>query len=237
MRTTTKSTPSAVSGYETSSLPDISHQGTLTSEISEPFSLTICEAMPSVISSRASAAGHLACELQDGRTPSKSIPAVLPVRTIPLPLQFMATEKVQTAPGADSSIPGWPSLSEVALGLSALKTCQVSNRGSITSRKAWRALASEFPNPNLRLRILVRLICAGECGYLPTVVARDHRSPGSPNHPRFSQTRGHPLPETIGLRLSADFARWMMGFPPEWLECMPSGMLSTRTRSRGSSAR
>lgn len=112
------------------------------------------------------------------------------------------------------------------------RTSPASSRGLPKSRAVWRALAIAWPNPNDRLRVLVHIMNAGECGLLPTVVARDYRSPGDPDHPRHLQTRGQPLPEVLGLRLPADFARWMMGFPPEWAQCMPTAMPLTRGSPR-----
>lgn len=45
--------------------------------------------------------------------------------------------------------------------------------------------------------------------------------PGDPNHPRRSATRGQPLPETFSSPVPAELARWMMGFPPDCVQCMP----------------
>jgi hypothetical protein len=95
-------------------------------------------------------------------------------------------------------------------------------------------LATEWPDPNARLPVLLRLIYAGACGLLPTVTARDHKNPGAPDHPRLSAIRGLPLPETFGLPLPTALAGWLMGFPPEWLQCAPSATPSTPgSRRRG----
>ncbi|KOC24165.1 hypothetical protein GL58_04215 [Comamonas testosteroni] len=105
---------------------------------------------------------------------------------------------------------------------SASRMSLASARGLPRSPVVWDSLATECADPNDRLRTLVRLIYAGECGLLPTVAARDFRSPGAPNHPRRSATRGQPLPETFSSPVPAELARWMMGFPPEWAQCMPT---------------
>jgi hypothetical protein len=65
---------------------------------------------------------------------------------------------------------------------------------------------------------LVLHIYAGECSLLPTLTARDWRSPGRPDHPRLSHKRGEPLPETFGCRLSPEFCEWLMGFPAGWTD-------------------
>lgn len=104
---------------------------------------------------------------------------------------------------------------------SASRTSWASARGLRRSPAVWDSLATEYADPNDRLRMLVRLIYAGECGLLPTVVARDFRAPGDPNHPRRSATRGQPLPETFSSPVPAELARWMMGFPPDCAQCMP----------------
>lgn len=182
-------------------------------------------------------------ELEDGRSPSESPafrkpprsgPEVLPARTTQLPLPYMVGAQGSAANDLDSPTNGSISLAPENRPSSISRTCQASRRGLPRSRDVWRELATVWPNPNDRLRVLVLLISAGECGLLPTVVARDYRSPGDPNHPRQLATRGQPLPEVLGLRLPADFARWMMGFPSEWAQCMPTGTQSTRGSRRRS---
>ena len=69
-----------------------------------------------------------------------------------------------------------------------------------------------------RLLRLVLLISENECSLLPTVTARDWRSPGRQDHPRLLKTKGLPLPEVIGTRLTPEFCEWMMGFPEGWSE-------------------
>lgn len=92
--------------------------------------------------------------------------------------------------------------------------------GERKSREVWRLLATAFPANRCvcRLRVLVLLIDAGVCSGLPTVTSRDWRSPGSPNHPRLNASRGEPLTETLGCRLSPALCEWMMGFPAGWTD-------------------
>ncbi len=123
------------------------------------------------------------------------------------------------------------------LAMSCSRTCRVSRRGLPKSRDVWRALATAFPDVNCRLRMLVALIYAGECGLLPTVTARDGKNPGRADHERLSASRGEPLPETFGLPLPAALAGWMMGFPDEWMQCAPSETRSTRSQQARSSSR
>lgn len=106
--------------------------------------------------------------------------------------------------------------------LSCLKTCRASRSGKPRSRDAWRALATVWKCETCRLHVLAALIREGECGLLPTVTARDWRSPGRRDHPRLQRSRGLPLPETFGKRITPQLACWMMGFPQEWLRYMPS---------------
>lgn len=108
------------------------------------------------------------------------------------------------------------------------KIRQASVNGPIRFRLVWRGLATEYPCLNLRLAIVVRLISEGVCSLLPTVTARDYRSPGRPNHPRLLMSRGHPLPEELGIRVSPEFCEWMLGFPPGWTELPPSEIHAIR---------
>lgn len=107
-----------------------------------------------------------------------------------------------------------------ARGGSLSKTWPALQRGRVRSREAWRWLATNYPisQPACRLRALARSIADGGCSGLPTLTARDWRSPGSPNHPRLFASRGEPLTETLGCRLSPEFCEWLMGFPAGWTD-------------------
>lgn len=85
-------------------------------------------------------------------------------------------------------------------------------------REIWRALAAEYPDTRLRLQVLVARIYGGECSLLPTLTARDWRSPGRTDHPRLQASRGLPLNETLGCNLSAEFCEWIMGIPIGWTD-------------------
>lgn len=98
------------------------------------------------------------------------------------------------------------------------KIRQASTSGPIRFRIVWRGLATEYPDLNARLKIVERLISEGVCSLLPTVTARDYRSPGCPDHQRLLMSRGHPLPEELGMRVTPEFCEWMMGFPQGWTE-------------------
>jgi hypothetical protein len=110
-----------------------------------------------------------------------------------------------------------------------LKTWAAHRPGKMRSRMAWRVLATLFPASQFhcRLTCLVRLILAGDCSGLPTLTGRDWRSPGKPNHSRLNASRGEPLTETIGSRLSPEFAEWMMGFPVGWTDASESKPVET----------
>jgi hypothetical protein len=217
-------------GSETSSTLATSPAESLTSEASLTCSQATSPASRSATSSPASEDGVLLCGSQASRMPPRSGPVVHPAKTIQLRLPYMDAGQVSMALALGSPSSGSNSLKPCARQPSPSKTCPESRRGLPRSRDVWRALATEFPDPNDRLPALVLIISAGECGYLPSVMARDFRSPGDPNHPRQLATRGQPLPEVLGLRLPAAFALWMMGFPREWEECMPPAMQSTRGR-------
>ena len=109
----------------------------------------------------------------------------------------------------------------------SLKTHQASRRGKPRSRVVWRRLATPYPDLNCRLRELLRRIYGGECSMLPTLTARDWKSPGRQDHPRLSASRGEPLPETFGERLSPEFCEWIMGFPAGWTELGPAATPSS----------
>jgi hypothetical protein len=88
-------------------------------------------------------------------------------------------------------------------------------------------LATEFTDFQSRLERLLLLIRAGECSYLPTVTARDWRSPGRSDHPRLEASRGEPLPETLGCRVAPELCEWLMGFPVGWTDVGESTQLET----------
>ena len=56
---------------------------------------------------------------------------------------------------------------------------------------------------------------------LPTVTARDYRSPGTPERlakAKAESTRGQPLTEEIGGQLNPTWVEWLMGFPLGWTD-------------------
>lgn len=183
--------------------------------------------MTSAIGSQELEAGHLPCALLDYPKLGESGREARRARTTQSPQPSMegapAWRESEAALHTDGSI----SSKHGARKASSSRTSRASTRGSIRSPAAWDSLATEFADPNDRLRMLVRHIYAGESGLLPTLVARDFRSPGDPKHPRRTATRGQPLPETFSSPIPAELARWMMGFPPAWLECMPTETPST----------
>ena len=195
---------------------------------SETSARSTSSATTNATSSPASADGPLLCVSPDGPTTGECGPAARRARTTRSQARSTASAAASTESEADLRALGWISSPQGRRALSCLRTSPASARGLPKSRDAWRALATEWPRPNERLPVLVRLIYAGACGLLPTVTARDYRNPGLKDHPRLSATRGEPLPETFGLPLPAALAGWLMGFPPEWLQCAPSGTQSTR---------
>lgn len=75
-----------------------------------------------------------------------------------------------------------------------------------------------YPDMSSRLRTLARLISDGVCTSLPTLTCRDYRSPGRPDHGRLTASRGEPLTETLGVRLSPEICEYLMGFPADWTD-------------------
>lgn len=178
--------------------------------------------MGNAISSPVSLAGPSPCASRASPARQASGPAAPHARTTVSPQLSTGDALDSQAHEADWPTHGSTSSPRASPAGSASRTSQASARGLPRSPAVWDSLAIECADPNDRLRTLVRLIYAGECGLLPTVVARDFRSPGDPNHPRRSATRGQPLPETFSSPVPAELARWMMGFPPEWAQCMPT---------------
>ena len=123
---------------------------------------------------------------------------------------------------------GWSLLSKKNLVLLFLKTFPDLKKTPVRSSIAWDRLDLLFPEKNERLSVLVRLISAGACSPLPSVMARDGRNVGRIDHPRRFSGRGQPLPETFGEKICPALAQWMMGFPEEWLKYAPSEMQSSR---------
>jgi len=155
----------------------------------------------------------------------------------------------QTSPSADLPVSG-PASQQQSMASERAKACgpkcyalgstpasnslswsspRAMRNGKPKSRTVWRDLASTAPELSSRLAILVRLISAGECSFLPTPVSRDCRSPGKPSHPRLSGSRGQPLPETLGVRLHPEICEWLMGLPVGWTEMLPSRQLEIPT--------
>lgn len=128
----------------------------------------------------------------------------------------------------------------ISQGGSSLRTSQAYRRGVPKSRDVWRGLSMWCPELTSRLGMLVLRIFDGECSLLPTVTARDWRSPGSSDHARLQASRGEPLTETIGCRLSPEFCEWMMGFPVGFTdvsESLPSETPYVQPSPNGSGAK
>lgn len=186
------------------------------------FEQMILPDMGNAISSQESGDGPSPCALRASPARQASGPGAPHARTTASPQPSMGDALDSQVHEADWPTHGSTSSPRASPRASASRTSQASARGLPRSPAVWDSLATECADPNDRLRMLVRLIYAGECGLLPTVVARDFRAPGDPNHPRRFATRGQPLPETFSSPVPAELARWMMGFPPEWAQCMPT---------------
>lgn len=107
---------------------------------------------------------------------------------------------------------------KLALITSLLKMSAESLNGKVSFRRAWRLLATRFPDWRSRLIITACLISEGAISILPTPTARDWRSPGDPAHPRLNGSRGLPLPEDLGSQVHPELLESLMGFPIGWTE-------------------
>lgn len=160
-------------------------------------------------------------------------PASRPRRPRPSTV-FVSGWAARTA-ASGSTCCGWCNWSGLAGWL--WRTWPAVSSGRRKSREVWRLLAIEFPEARevCRLRLLALLIAGKDCSGLPTLTSRDWRSPGCPTHRRLSASRGEPLTETLGCRLSPDFCEWVMGFPEGWTDVSGSRPSATRSlRSRRS---
>jgi hypothetical protein len=85
----------------------------------------------------------------------------------------------------------------------------------------YATLATIAPDLSSRLAMLVLLIRAGGCSFLPAPLSRDWRSPGARSHPRLRELRGQQMPEVIGVRISSQLYEWMQGLPAKWTAPAP----------------
>lgn len=167
----------------------------------------------------------MTCERFDRTMPAISSSVVLPASARALALQSM-DGGTDTPCGPTCSASG-STPAQNGLWWSSRPATRI---GKPKSRTIWRALATTAPELNLRLATLVRRIFAGECSFLPTPVSRDFRSPGKPSHKRLTESRGQPLPETLGVRVHPELCEWLMGLPIGWTEMLPSRQLEIPTR-------
>jgi hypothetical protein len=69
----------------------------------------------------------------------------------------------------------------------------------------------------------------------PTPASRDYRFPNKkPYCERGGGTKGEQLPNAVGGALNPTWVAWLMGYPPEWVNCAPSAMPSSRRSQRSS---
>lgn len=195
------------------------------SETSDSLSQRTLWDSPSAISSPASEASRLDCDGLGGA--GQSGPSVSLANRLLWRLRFTEGEPGSKAKTVGSGTNRHGSSNNASLSESSSKTWPEQRRGPEKSRDAWRRLATTFASYERRLEQLVRLIAAGECSGLPTVTARDWRSPGRHDHPRLQASRGEPLTETLGCRLSPEVCEWLMGFPAGWTDASESSVPAT----------
>jgi hypothetical protein len=90
---------------------------------------------------------------------------------------------------------------------------RVYRRGKPKSLTIFQQMAGTVPALSLRLAMLVRLIEDDECLLLPAPTCRDWKSPGDRSHARLRASRGQPMPEMIGVRISSQLFQWMLALP------------------------
>ncbi len=139
-----------------------------------------------------------------------------------------ATEQAPPQPSKGNE-PGKPSgrkcsesFDDYCRASSLLSSLPAMRNGKRKLRLVWRALATEWQCFDSRLRIVARLIAAGECSLLPTPCKSDaKRGHGRADHPRLTASRGQRLQEELGVRPGPDVIEWLMGFPDGWTDLKP----------------
>ena len=179
------------------------------------------ESTSNVISLPESPDGPTPCILPGGRQLSLFGQEARPARTQAVSPQSTAGNPALMDSEQARRWCGWSLLSNDCLRSLFLKTFPDLKKIPVRSSIVWDRLDILFPEKNERLSALVRLISVGACSPLPSVMARDGRNVGRIDHTRRFSGRGQPLPEVFGEKIGPEIARWMMGFPEEWLKSAP----------------
>lgn len=212
---------------------------TLTVEISGTFDPTICAGIGNVISSLESVFGRTRCEWRDGLTIAPFGPdRALASRSVP-------RENVSARPtngiyGRNSPV----SSATAALQRSLANRLQAAMdvNGSPEYALTWKEWPMKSGPPICALRASARRISdKGSIGW-PTPCARDGKDRRTKRPPRGGC--GRSLGQAVlyaraqtepDAGLNPELSSWLMGIPPEILNCAPSATRSSRKSRRNSS--
>ena len=213
-------------GSATSSKPDTSPRGTLTSEASLTCGLTTCEATINATSSPALADGRSPSDLPDGPTTDLFGRALVPVSHTRAP----RTDGVgggMTSDGICGLLGGASSL-RVIHARYLVNRLPKSDIGLMRSAMTWKIWVTPLGRRFSRLAVSVKTMC--DTGFILLATPTSTANQGSP-----AMRKKHPGCRNISV--SPESWRRRMGYPPEWDDCAPTVMPSSRKSRRNSSKR
>lgn len=204
--------------------------------------LPILPGTHNVISSQESQDGSLLRELQDGQKIANCGPqacrvslSALPGRNVELKMTATFGRTCSDLFGHASPQHSWVSNLQTLLGMAGLTWLPMT----------WKTRVTPSGRQLSQLAPLARRTSGIGSGWLPTVTAREGRDWSRPailasldNGTGVAKricNRSTQTLEDVPHGLNPSFAAWMMGYPEEWLHCMPSETRLSRKSRRPSS--